>query len=125
MKITVLSLMQPWAELIVLGKKNIELRKWSTKFRGEFYIHASMKTNYEKCKELGINAKDLINGAILGKAELIDVKKYNSRDELIADKNFHYAPDYDFPCKGFILKNAKKIKPVKSKGSLGFWKCEI
>ncbi len=37
----VLSLKQPFAELILSGKKTIELRKWNTKFRGEFLIHSS------------------------------------------------------------------------------------
>lgn len=36
-----LSLKQPFAELILSGKKKIELRKWNTSFRGEFLIHAS------------------------------------------------------------------------------------
>ena len=38
-----LSVCQPFAELIVQGKKTIELRKWNTKFRGEFLIHAAKK----------------------------------------------------------------------------------
>lgn len=125
MKITVLSVMQPWAQLIIEGKKTIELRKWNTKFRGEFYIHASMKTNLEKCNELNINPKILINGAIIGKAELAGIKKYNSKKELINDKEKHFAPDYETPCYGFILENAKKIKPIKCKGSLGLWKKDI
>jgi hypothetical protein len=36
-----LSLKQPFAELILLGRKKIELRKWNTHFRGEFLIHTS------------------------------------------------------------------------------------
>ena len=36
-----LSLKQPFADLLALGKKTIELRKWNTKFRGEFLFHAS------------------------------------------------------------------------------------
>ena len=36
-----LSVCQPFAELIVQGKKTVELRKWNTKFRGEFLVHAA------------------------------------------------------------------------------------
>ena len=36
-----LSLKQPYADLLVAGKKTIELRTWNTKFRGEFLVHAS------------------------------------------------------------------------------------
>jgi hypothetical protein len=125
MEITVLSLKQPWAELIVSGKKTIELRKWKTKFFGEFYIHASMNTNIEKCKELGLNPDSLEKGAIIGKAELTGIKDYKTREELILDKDCHFAADYEFPCHGFLLKNAKRIKPIKYKGMLNFFKAEI
>jgi len=118
-----LSLIQPWAELIVQGRKTIELRKWNTKFRGIFYVHASMKTDKNKCRELKINPETLINGAILGKCELIDVKKYNSKEELRKDSEKHFAPEYKIPCYGFILKNAEKIKPLKCRGKLGFFTC--
>lgn len=37
----VISIMQPWATLIVLGHKKIETRSWNTKYRGEILIHAS------------------------------------------------------------------------------------
>jgi hypothetical protein len=36
-----LSLKQPYAELLISGKKTIELRKWNTSFRGKFLVHAS------------------------------------------------------------------------------------
>jgi hypothetical protein len=36
-----LSLRQPWAWAVVHGGKDIENRVWSTKFRGEFLIHAA------------------------------------------------------------------------------------
>jgi hypothetical protein len=43
-----LSLKQPYSELIVSGRKTIELRKWNTKYRGRFLIHVfpeAPKTN--------------------------------------------------------------------------------
>ena len=38
-----LSLKQPFADLLALGEKTIELRKWNTKLRGEFLIHGFKK----------------------------------------------------------------------------------
>lgn len=35
-----LSILQPWAWLIVYGPKDVENRTWSTPFRGEFLVHA-------------------------------------------------------------------------------------
>jgi len=76
-----LSVSQPFADLIISGKKIIELRNWNTNFRGEFLIHAPIKIRTEDCKRLKIKNK-LITGAIVGKAELYDVKKYNSIKEI-------------------------------------------
>jgi hypothetical protein len=36
-----LSLKQPWAALLVSGRKTIEVRRWTTQFRGELLIHAA------------------------------------------------------------------------------------
>ena len=36
-----LSLRQPWAWLVAAGHKDVENRTWSTRFRGEFLIHAA------------------------------------------------------------------------------------
>ena len=49
-----LSVCKPFAELIVQGKKTIELRKWNTKFRGEFLVHAPQKIRLHDCKRLKI-----------------------------------------------------------------------
>ena len=69
-----LSLKQPWAELVVSGKKTIELRKWKTNFRGEFLIHASRVPDSNAMKRFGF--ENLPLGMIVGKAELVDVKDY-------------------------------------------------
>ena len=86
-----LSLKQPYAELIVSGKKTIELRTWNTKFRGEFLIHASKKVDKEACERNKIDPKSLITGAIIGKAILYDVKAYDSKNSFLRDKNKHFA----------------------------------
>jgi hypothetical protein len=79
----VLSLLQPWASLTVLGYKKIETRSWNTKYRGELLIHASAKkiilqdgmTNLidHMCR-IGFmkNYNQLPYGAIIGKVNLID-----------------------------------------------------
>ena len=38
-----LSLLQPWATLIVMGIKTIETRRWQTAHRGPMLIHASQR----------------------------------------------------------------------------------
>lgn len=38
MEITVVTIKQPWASLVVLGEKGIETRNRSTNYRGTLYI---------------------------------------------------------------------------------------
>jgi predicted transcriptional regulator len=113
---------QPFADLIISGKKTIELRKWNTNLRGEFLIHSPIKIRKEDCKRLKIKKK-LVTGAIVGKVELYDIKKYNSVKEIKKDQKFHLASK-NFQNKkfGFILKNAKPFRvPIPWKGQLGFF----
>ena len=76
-----LSVSQPFAELIISGNKTIELRTWNTNFRGEFLIHAPIKIRTEDCKRLKIT-KQLKTGAIVGKAEIYEVKPYKNTSEI-------------------------------------------
>lgn len=121
-----LSVSQPFADLIISGKKTIELRKWNTNFRGEFLIHAPLKIRAEDCKRLKINKK-FVTGAIIGKAEIYDVKKYNSIKEIKMDQKFHLASkNFHDKTFGFRLKNAKSLRiPITCKGQLGFFDIDI
>ena len=114
----VLTLKQPWAELVLQGKKKIELRKWNTNFRGEFLIHSSKNPDKISMKKFGF--ENLKNGFILGKAKLADVKHYNNNKEFEKDKKLHLA-DLSWGKYGFILKDVKRINPVPAKGKLNFW----
>jgi predicted transcriptional regulator len=99
-----LSLKQPYAELILSGRKTIELRKWNTKFRGQFLIHASKAINSKACKLYNIDVSSLIKGAIVGSALLHDVKLYQRRKEFIADQSKHFAVStYPEHMYGFLL----------------------
>ena len=113
-----LSLKQPFAELILQGRKTIELRKWNTKFRGKFLIHSSKKSDEKSMEKFGV--EELPLGFILGEAELVDVKKYNNKEDFENDKDKHLASE-DWGCYGFILKNVKRISPLSANGKLRFW----
>ena len=117
-----LSLKQPYAELVVLGKKKIELRKWNTNFRGDFLIHASKNPDEKAMKEFGFS--DLPLGFIVGKANLVSVKHYNNEEDLMRDKDLHLASG-EWGSNGFVLENAERIKPVEAKGKLNFWEFSI
>jgi hypothetical protein len=121
-----LSVSQPFADLIISGKKTIELRNWNTQFRGEFLIHSPLKIRTEDSKRLKINKK-FVTGAIIGKAQLYDVKKYDSLKEIKSDQKFHFASKkFQTKIFGFMLKNAKPLRiPIPLKGQLRIFDVNI
>ena len=122
-----LSVSQPYADLIVKGKKTIELRTWNTKFRGEFLVHAPFKIKKDACKNLGIDETKLRTGVIIGKAKIYDVKTYASITELKMDYQKHFASEEFLHHKyGFLLRNPKEFRiPIPFKGSLGFFNVKL
>ncbi|MXO81707.1 ASCH domain-containing protein, partial [Paenibacillus sp. OT2-17] len=46
----VLSMIQPWATLLVQGETLYETRSWKTRYRGPLAIHASQKVDKQACK---------------------------------------------------------------------------
>ena len=117
-----LSICQPFANLIIEGKKTIELRKWNTKFRGEFLVHAPQKIRLNDCKRLKIQS-ELTIGAIIGKVELFEVKEYLSASQIRKDSKRHLASnDIDENKYGFILQNPKQLRvPIPCNGQLNFF----
>jgi hypothetical protein len=81
----ILSLLQPWATLVVTGAKLVETRSWQTPYRGPVFIHASGDLN-KKFKGMDITPaltslcphfKDFIKpqtlqfGRIVGMCEIV------------------------------------------------------
>ena len=118
-----LSLRQPYADLLVSGRKTIELRSWNTKFRGQFFVHASKKIDKEACQRNKIDPSTLNTGVILGKATIYEVIFYTDADSLANDKAKHFAgSSITAPKYGFLLKDATKFKrPIPTIGKLGFF----
>ena len=120
-----LSLKQPFADLLALGEKTIELRKWNTKFRGEFLIHASKNIDIDSCDRLDIDIDKLSGGAIIGSAFLYDVKVYSNQEDFNRDKQKHFSvisKYFDGYKYGFLIRRAKIFtKPIVYPGKLRFF----
>ena len=65
-----LSLRQPWATLVIQGKKTLELRAWTVNYRGRLAIHASQTYDPAACRALGVTPETVTTGAVLGTVEL-------------------------------------------------------
>ncbi|MBI4144609.1 ASCH domain-containing protein [Candidatus Woesearchaeota archaeon] len=118
-----LSLKQPWAELILQGKKTIETRTWKTSFRGKFLIHASKTPNKAAMAAFGF--ADLPYGCIVGEASITDIKTYDTKTAWDEDADRHLAlSEWTKKRYGYLLKDVKRITPKPLKGKLNFFEVE-
>ena len=90
-----LSIRQPWVELILAGRKTIELRTWHTKYRGKIAIHAAQKMNTQHCKTYDLDPDSLVRGALAGTVELVEIIKLDET-QYEALRDSHLSPK-DWP----------------------------
>ncbi len=95
-----LSIKQPYADLILEGKKTLEIRSWATDHRGRLYICS--------CKKPYILS--LKCGFLLGYVDLVDIRSMQKDDESSACLAYH--PGYY----AWILKNPIKLESIPIKG---------
>jgi hypothetical protein len=87
-----LSLHQPYAELILQGRKTIETRTWRTAHRGLFAIHAAWHVDGEIAKLYGIYPESLVSGALIGTAEIVEMIEFDDASwDALLDQ--HLVPD--------------------------------
>jgi len=131
--IKVLTVKNPYAFLILAGIKKYEIRSWSTKYRGPLYIHSAKVPvkEYDVNTIKGISRLKnnhisidymAMHGYILGKVELVDIKKIGedipkpqaALDGCCAiDDNDKYA---------WVLHNPEIASlTIATKGKLGLW----
>ena len=68
-----LSFRQPWAELVLQGRKTIDLRTYNSHYRGRIAIHVAKTVERDACWQHDLNPDDLAKGAVVGTVELRDV----------------------------------------------------
>lgn len=117
MKVKALSFRQPWADLVLQGKKSLDLRTWSTRYRGPLAVFASQTVEKDRCLEYGIDPDRVTTGAVVGLVELVGVVElddasYAARaSEHLSGRKFH-APMF-----GWELTNPRPLaKPKPAKG---------
>lgn len=110
------SIRQPWAELIMLGVKDVENRSWSTDHRGALVIHAARTLDVSKeeleeyAREYGFDPAKLVYGSLIGTIDIIDCT-------MKVTSEWHYKGQY-----GWYLQNPVRLEtPVSMKGRLGLF----
>lgn len=118
-----LSIMQPWAWLIVNRYKPLENRDWATSYRGPVAIHAGKKRDAGAWRDVSAGYHpvtgslashfdhdktiDLLGG-IVGVADVVDCIDASDSDWFVG----RY---------GFILANQRPVEFIPVKGALGFF----
>ena len=103
-----ISLKQPWANLVAEGKKTIETRKWTTRYRGDLVICSSQTPKIKPY------------GEAICTVELYDIKpmvKEHEKDACCEVYDGAYS---------WFLRNLRLLKPTfPVKGQLGIYEIEI
>lgn len=102
-----LSIKQPWANLIVSGKKTIETRLWLTGYRGPLLIVSSKTPNIPPA------------GYALAIAELVDCRPMTASDERAACCA-RYPGAFSW-----VLRDTRKIEIFPVRGKLGLYDVNI
>jgi len=120
-----LTIKQPWAWLIAEGIKDIENRTWKHNYRGPIAIHAG-KSNSDLKWSIIKEVDALLMGSGVALPSIASLKE--EQGEIIAIANltaiFSKVEDNPWAIPGqyhWQLKDAKRIAPIKAKGTLGLW----
>ncbi len=136
--IRILSLMQPYAWMVVHGGKNIENRRWNTSYRGPFLIHASAGMTARYYEEAMVFARQAMGetyapwptlqpeklqfGGIIGRARITAVmppmaKWIGARYPASVDSRWHMTEQF-----GFCLADIEPVPFTLWRGGLGLRK---
>lgn len=126
MRTKALTIRPPWAQLIIMGVKDVENRSWKTDYRGPIAIHMGTQVSVEHLEmasatleHIGIDLMGALfdprsfpAGHVLGTVELVDCVKDSSSPWAIADQ-WHW-----------VLDRPQAFTPEPVKGKLGLWEYE-
>jgi hypothetical protein len=134
-KMKVLSVRQPWAELLVIGAKEYETRTRLTNYRGQLLIHATKRFDFsdlELCyqdrhfNKYVPDPTKLITGAIIGMVDLVDCHKVESIYDQLSPQERAFGNYRDGRFAWEVFNPIKFELPfLNIPGQLGLWEIEL
>lgn len=128
-----ISIIEPWATLIVIGAKAYETRGWKTPYRGWLAIHASKKLpGYarewfqgnrwarEAFEAAGLRLDQLPIGCVIGRVWLEDCVPTKSLADAIDEREKSFG-NFGPRRYGWKVRNPIRHKPVEARGALSLW----
>lgn len=121
-----LSVRQPWAELILTGRKRYELRSWSTSYRGWVFIHSGLRVDSEAVGLTGFHKQALQTGALVGVVEIVDCTPFTEAmaDEMRCSLAYfgEWAPNL---CAWELAAPSRLNTPISYPGRLGLFRVGV
>lgn len=124
-----LTLREPWASLVLEGRKALETRSWATRYRGELAIHAGSsrvpRGDAHAAELMAMLDGPLHYGQVIARCELIECVRINARfaRELAWRDPIEYmCGDYAPGRYAWVLANVRALEPpAPARGRLGLW----
>lgn len=134
-----LSLKQPWAALLVHGRKTIEIRRWPTTIRGRVFIHAARgRDKREEASNLvwsewkrdwDLGETTHAHRCIIGVGTLVACRAYHTPESFVADQPRHLNdPSWFQPpvLYGFEFTDLALISPpISCPGQVRFFRVDV
>lgn len=125
-----LVLRQPWASLVALGVKRIEIRSWTTRHRGDLLIVSGKRADVEALEhaasfmdgDTSSTSTDWPRGVAVCLAQLVDVRPLTPRDAFAAACSLT-----DQDCRAqwaWVLGHVRALRPFAVRGQLGLFEVE-
>lgn len=118
--IPAISIKQPWAELILRGKKKIEVRNWTSPYRGRLYLHTGKVADGYRAISWGM--ADVFRGGYIGIIELAAVIPFTEeRWEQWRDQHLSDGP-YRSGLYAWMIRNPRRFAtPVPGPGQVNVY----
>jgi hypothetical protein len=127
-----LSVRQPWAALIVSGRKTVEVRKWATGVRGRVFSHAARAADDRPeawaAVTDGLRTLAGLRGGLIGAADLTGCVLYRTPAQFAGDAARHandpawFEPPLMY---GFTFRDGRPVPFVTCRGSTRFFRVEV
>jgi hypothetical protein len=115
------SVRQPWANLLIDGRKSIEIRTWAPDYRGRLWLHAGIKTDPELERRFGL--EDAYKGGFIGSIQLEAVVALTDArwQQWLAR---HLSTErYQDGMLAWLMESPRRFKaPVPARGQLGLFR---
>jgi hypothetical protein len=117
-----LSIRQPWAELILQDRKTIELRTWTTNYRGRLAVHAAQTVEEADCRAYGLDPTTLPRGVLVGTVEVVEMTPLDEALwEALRDQHLGQGP-FPGPLYGWRLADPQRLpQPIPLPGRMGLF----